>query len=199
MRCYLYAGSVPKLWAQTIETHRHDVREAILDRTWSLAAQNGPMSVTMSQIALEVGIGRATLYKYFPDVETILNAGHERHVLDHLAQLDGLRRQTSDPGDTLEAVARAYAQICNHRSQHATIEMSALLHAPEHVTAAENRLLTLFKDVLSDAISNGQVRDDIKPEELAVYCLHALGAAASLPSQAGTRRLVKVVLTALRP
>jgi len=180
---------VPKLWTQTIETHRHNVREAILDTTWSLAAQNGAMSVTMSQIAQEVGIGRATLYKYFPDVETILNARHERHVLGHLAQLDELRRQIGDPGDTLKSVALAYG----------TIELSALVHTPQHVAAAEKRLLTLFKDVLADAIATGEVRDDIKPEELAVYCLHALGAAASLPSEAAIRRLVQVILTALRP
>lgn len=190
---------MPKLWTQTIETHRHNVREAILDTTWSLAAQNGAMSVTMSQIAQEVGIGRATLYKYFPDVETILNARHERHVLGHLAQLDELRRQIGDPGDTLKSVALAYAQICYHRAQYGTIELSALVHTPQHVAAAEKRLLTLFKDVLADAIATGEVRDDIKPEELAVYCLHALGAAASLPSEAAIRRLVQVILTALRP
>ena len=39
----------------------------------------------MSQIAEQTGIGRATLYKYFPDVEAILLAWHERQVTGHLA------------------------------------------------------------------------------------------------------------------
>ncbi|WP_376776163.1 TetR/AcrR family transcriptional regulator [Nonomuraea jabiensis] len=34
----------------------------------------------MTRIAEKVGIGRATLYKYFPDVEAILTAYHERNV-----------------------------------------------------------------------------------------------------------------------
>jgi AcrR family transcriptional regulator len=36
----------------------------------------------MSQIAEETRVGRATLYKYFPDVDAILVAWDERHVID---------------------------------------------------------------------------------------------------------------------
>jgi len=78
---------VPKLWTETIETHRREVREAILDTTAALVAEHGLLGVTMSQIAEETGIGRATLYKYFPDVEAILLAWHDRQITGHLAQL----------------------------------------------------------------------------------------------------------------
>ena len=71
---------VPKLWSETIESHRTAVREATLDTTAALVAEHGLRSVTMSQIAEHTGIGRATLYKYFPDVEAILVAWHERQV-----------------------------------------------------------------------------------------------------------------------
>lgn len=43
----------------------------------SLVAERGLRSVTMSEIAQRVGIGRATVYKYFSDVESILLAWHE--------------------------------------------------------------------------------------------------------------------------
>lgn len=65
---------MPKLWNETIEAHRHTVREAILNTTAELVTEHGLLSVTMSQIAEKTGIGRATLYKYFPDVEAILHA-----------------------------------------------------------------------------------------------------------------------------
>ena len=78
---------MPKLWTETIEAHRREVHEAILDTTAALAAKHGLRSVTMSQIAEQVGIGRATLYKYFPDVEAILATWHERQLTGHLAQL----------------------------------------------------------------------------------------------------------------
>ncbi len=189
---------MPKLWTETIETHRQEVREAILETTWSLAAEHGAMSVTMSHIAQESGIGRATLYKYFPNVETILHAWHERHVLDQLARLTELRHAPGDASDTLEAVALAYARICHHRGQYGSIEMFTLLHKPEHVAGPEKQLLGLFTEVLADAAADARIRGDTSPRELAVYCVHALGAAAGLPSDAAVRRLVTVTLSALR-
>src|SRR5215204_726397 len=100
---------VPKLWTETIETHRREVREAILDTTAALVAEHGLLGVTMSQIAEETGIGRATLYKYFPDVEAILLAWHDRQITAHLAQLTEIRDQGGDAGERLEAVLEAYA------------------------------------------------------------------------------------------
>ena len=78
---------MPKLWNETIEAHRRGVREAILDTTVALVAEHGLRSVTMSQIAEETGIGRATLYKYFPGVEEILLAWHAEHINGHLEHL----------------------------------------------------------------------------------------------------------------
>jgi AcrR family transcriptional regulator len=83
---------VPRIWSETIAAHRDAVRDATLDATAALVAEHGLTGVTMSQIAKESGIGRATLYKYFPDIESILAAWHERHIgghLHHLAQVAG--------------------------------------------------------------------------------------------------------------
>ncbi len=76
----VYTETMPKLWNKTIEAHRNAVHEATLDTTAALVAKHGLRSVTMSQIAEQTGIGRATLYKYFSDVEAILVAWHERHI-----------------------------------------------------------------------------------------------------------------------
>ena len=43
-----------------IEAHRRDVRDAVLDTTAALVAQYGLLSVTMSRIAEDTGIGRLT-------------------------------------------------------------------------------------------------------------------------------------------
>ena len=106
---------MPRLWTETIQAHRHQVRDAILDATWALVAEQGLLSVTMSQIAEQAGIGRATLYKYFPDVEAIVLAWHERHVAGHLQSLADVRDQAGDAGERLEAVLGAYALISHQR------------------------------------------------------------------------------------
>ncbi|WP_151484970.1 TetR/AcrR family transcriptional regulator [Streptomyces albicerus] len=190
---------MPKLWNETIEAHRHAVREAILETTWALVAERGLMSVTMTQIAEKSGIGRATLYKYFPDVEAILVAQHERHVTSHLEQLAELRDRPGDAGERLEAVVEHYAFICYHRGRHGTEEIAALLHRPEHVAHAQQQLSALFQGLLTEVAETGGLRDDIPPGELARYCLHALGAAGNLSSEAAVRRLAAVTLAGLRP
>ena len=57
---------MPKLWTDTVEEHRRAVRDAALDAAAKLVAAHGLASVTMSKIAAETGIGRATLYGTFP-------------------------------------------------------------------------------------------------------------------------------------
>jgi AcrR family transcriptional regulator len=194
----VYTGVVPNLWNETMEAHRHAVRDAILDTTWALVTEHGLTSVTMSQIAEKTGIGRATLYKYFPDVEAILFAWHQRHVTGHLEHLAELRDQAGDAGERLEAVLEAYALISYHREHHGT-ELAALLHRGEQVARAQQQLIDMIRDLLTEVAETGELRDDVAPDELASYCLHALTAASSLPSKDAVRRLVTVTLAGLRP
>jgi len=189
---------VPKLWNETIEAHRRAVRDAILETTWALVAEHGLRSVTMSQIAEKTGIGRATLYKYFPDIEEILLAWHERHVTGHLEYLAELRDQSGGAAERLEAVLEAYALISHHREYNGT-ELAAFLHRGEHVAWAQQQLIDMIRDLLTEAAGTGYVRNDVASEELASYCLHALTAASSLPSEAAVRRLVQVTLAGLHP
>ncbi len=191
-----YNSDVPKLWNETIEAHRREVGAAILDTTVALVTKHGLRGVTMSQIAEETGIGRATLYKYFPDVEAILIAWHERHIAGHLEQLAALREHAGDPGERLGAVLETYALI---RHEHHGTELEALLHRGEHVARAHQRLSDLIRELLTECVRAGDVRHDVAPGELASYCLHALAAANSLPSKAAVRRLVTVTLAGLRP
>src|SRR6266540_1980443 len=118
-----YTSFMPRLWTETIETHRREVRDAIMDTTAALVAEHGLLSVTMSRIAQETGIGRATLYKYFPDVEAILRAWHERQIAGHLDYLAEVRDQAGDPGERLEAVLEAYALIAHESHGHHDSEL----------------------------------------------------------------------------
>jgi len=195
----VYTVVVPRLWNETIEAHRRAVREAILDTTAALVAEHGLMSVTMSQIAEKTGIGRATLYKYFPDVEAILLAWHGRQITGHLEYLAEVRDQAGGAAERLEAVLEAYALISHESHGHHDTELAAFLHRDEQVARAQQQLSDFIRDLLTGGAETGDIRDDVAPEELASYCLHALTAAHSLPSEAAVRRLVTVTLAGLRP
>ena len=195
---------MPRLWDDTIEAHRGAVRDATLDAAATLVAEHGLRGVTMSQIAQRTGIGRATLYKYFPDVESILLAWHERQIAGHLDELAKLHEQPRDARGRLEATLEAYAGIhFDLASRHEGLpnhgmELAALLHRGEHVARAQQRLEELVRHAVADAVASGDLRDDVAPDELASYCLHALAAAGALQSKAAVRRLVEVTLAGLR-
>ena len=190
---------MPKLWNETIESHRRDVRDAVLETTAALVGEHGLRSVTMTQIAEKTGIGRATLYRYFPDVEAILFAWHERQIAGHLDYLAEVRDRAGDPGERLAAVLEAYAVIAHETHGRLNPEVAAFLHRGERVAKAEEQLRSMIRDLIAEGAESGELRDDVAAEELASYCLHALAAAGSLPSKAAVRRLVTVTLAGLRP
>jgi AcrR family transcriptional regulator len=190
---------VPRLWTETIESHRREVRDAILDTTAALVAERGLRSVTMSQIAEQTGIGRATLYKYFSGVEAILLAWHERQISGHLAHLGEVKDQARDPNERLEAVLEAYALIIHETHGSHDAELSAFLHRDHRVARAQRQVRAMIRALLIEGAANGDLRNDVTADELASYCLHALGAARGLASRAAVRRLVAVTLDGLRP
>ncbi len=186
---------MPKLWTATVEGHRRAVQDAALDAAAALVAEHGPAAVTMSQVAERTGIGRATLYRYFPDVEALLTAWHARQVTGHLQQLADVRASAAR-GDRLKAVLLAYAGMAG---QHAGSELAVQLHRGAHVDQARRHLRDFLRDLLAEGAAAGELRDDVPPDELADYVLSALSAASALDSAAAVRRLVTVTLAGLRP
>lgn len=189
---------MPKLWNETIEAHRRDVQSSVIDATAALIAENGLLSVTMSRIAEDSGIGRATLYKYFPDVESILVAWHERQMSAHLQHLTVVKDNAGSPVDRLSAVLEAYALMVHQSAKHHGNPLSALVHRPDRTAEPELQLHHMVQGLIADAISSGALRSDVPPNELAIYCLNALGAAGQLPSKAAVRRLAYITVHGLR-
>ncbi|MDQ3823468.1 MAG: TetR/AcrR family transcriptional regulator [Actinomycetota bacterium] len=189
---------MPRLWTDTVEAHRREVRDAIVDAAASLASARGVRGVTMTDVAHEAGIGRATLYKYFPDVESILVAWHDRQISGHVEHLTELADPPGTAGERLEAVLTAYARIVHESRDHRNTELAAFLHRDERIRGPRERLGALVRDLLTEAAAAGEVRDDVPAGELAIYCLHAVGAASTLRSRAAVRRLVTVTLDGLR-
>ena len=187
---------MPRLWTETIDEHRRAVRDATLDATATLVSTQGLAAVTMSQIAEATGIARATLYRYFPDVEAILMAWHGRQIAHHLEQLVGVSQQSGGTVQRLTAVLETYARLS---AQGHGPDLGAVLHAGGHVDQARHQLRDFLRDLIAEGVAAGEVRGDIPAEELAAYCLHALGAAGEIASRGAVGRLVAVTVAGLLP
>lgn len=187
---------MPRLWTDTIEAHRREVRDAILDTTAALAAANGRRSVTMSQIAEETGIGRATLYKYFPDVDAILAAWHDRHLAGHLQHLHALSHGPGNDVERLEAVLQMIGRLQLQR--HAG-PLGQFQHRDEHAGRAHQHLGEMIRELMVEGVNAGSIRDDIPVAELVNYCLRGVLGARALDSEDAVSRLVTLVVAGLSP
>lgn len=209
-------------WGRLVATHRSSVQTAILDAVAALIEAHGLTRLTMSEVAKRAGIGRATLYRHFADIDALVHAWHDRVVETHLAELVQLATDDAVTEERLRSVAARYAEICLERASHATQTHPETPHthphalnnmvgpvtgqgAPatvgqSHLRAAtgENVLAEVFADLLRRGAADGTTRQDVPARELALYCLNALGAAAQIPSPAGRRRLVEVVIASTR-
>lgn len=187
---------MPKIWNETIEAHRAAVTETIFATAARLVEEGGVPALTMSRLAEEAGIGRATLYKYFGDVNAVLVGWHQRLMAGHMDALVKARHGHDNSRTALEAVLLAYAEIS--RRHHGRL-LAGVLHGLPHARHANDHLRSLIERVIGDAVRKGDVRNDASPAELSRFVVAALAAADAAPSKAVTRRVVTMILQALEP
>lgn len=185
-------SAMPKLWNDTIEAHKGAVAAAIMDTTAGLAAKEGLHNLTMARIAQEAGIGRATLYKYFSDVEQILTAWHRRQVATHLEELERVREQKAAPLEALEAVLITYGESSRHGHHHA---LGTLLHAMPHIHAAHDHLHELVRSIIDDAVRAGSLKSSAPSDEMARFALTAV--TSDVDGKPALERLVALILRGL--
>ena len=190
---------MPRLWTDTVESHRHEVRESILDAAGRLVADRGLLAVSMSQVADGAGIGRATLYKYFGDVEEVLAAWHARAVASHLTELAALAEGAGGPAERLRSVLEAYGQICRQRARHGAEWPAAAFHRTAEVQQPEDQLRDLVTQLIAEVAGTAAagVRIDVPADVLAAFCVSALAAAGAASSDAEVQTVVDLVWAGL--
>jgi AcrR family transcriptional regulator len=173
---------MPQIWAESIEQHKRQTIARIIDATVALVAENGLSATSMSHVAERAGIGRATLYSYFPDVEHILLAWHEQEVDRYTQSLsDELARQTDTPSALQVIITRlieGFTSGHDHALDASRVELSAL--SPDikrQMAGASAKLAALLDEVLEHGIRTGQLRPDLDRQLTATLIMRAASAA----------------------
>ncbi|GAC1413132.1 MAG: hypothetical protein NVSMB57_08670 [Actinomycetota bacterium] len=71
---------MPKISARTLEEHRAETAERLIDRFADLVMNRGFAAVSLADVAASAGLARTAIYNYFPDTESLLFAWTEREV-----------------------------------------------------------------------------------------------------------------------
>ncbi|MEY4547366.1 MAG: hypothetical protein RL685_3561 [Pseudomonadota bacterium] len=129
--------------------------EAILDGAIRVLQQEGSLALTTTRIAQAAGVSVGTLYQYFPNRKSILDALQEREFQRTLSIMQEVMVD-SQPGSTDElarAVIRGLFRLYAAAPElHRVLVIEGLVgEAPEQVKAFDLRMVSLVRSVLTGA------------------------------------------------
>jgi AcrR family transcriptional regulator len=141
-----------------------DRRRQIVQVTLRLIAQEGLAGVRLAQIAAELGVTDAALYKHFPSKDDILIAAYDtlaKRVFDWLSNLPG-----ETALDRLRAVGLTHAEVSSRDLEGFNIPMSQFnvwiprdrVHA--HVDQTHGEIRGALAQILEDGKADGSMRPD---------------------------------------
>ncbi|MCT2593105.1 TetR/AcrR family transcriptional regulator [Streptomyces sp. N2-109] len=143
----------PRLRADAVRN-----RERIMQAAGEAFVQFGP-DVPLDEIARDAGVGNATLYRHFPDRESLV----KQVVLTLMDQIseraEAAHNEVPDAFDALcrfvfEAAEQRVGALCPVLTKH--VDQSD----PE-ILAARNRLETVATNLMNWARRSGQLREDV--------------------------------------
>ena len=151
--------------------------DAIVSAVNRLLADKGFDAMTVDEVAAEVGIAKASLYKHFTSKEELAAAAMVAMLERALAQLDALQTNADAPAiQQLQAVARWTMQVQLAGDMPALpAQNSALRTALMGHKVYLDRLMVL-SERLGQWITAAQKAGDLNPElppELVLYTLYA--------------------------
>jgi AcrR family transcriptional regulator len=171
---------VPRIWDESVASHKARLRATIVEAAVALAAERGRGGVSMSAVAERAGIGRATLYNYFADVDHILGA----YVVDAFerfnAELDAMLAELDDPLEQLRTTVVATVTYLGS-PEHARGVRVGNDHFGPQVQAVVDEALDGYRrrlnDVVAAGVAAGALRADVGPVFLGHALEHLLAAA----------------------
>jgi AcrR family transcriptional regulator len=131
----------------------------------------------MNEVAEASGIARATLYRYFPNREQLLQALVTVTLEETAARLD---EADLDRVPVIEGIARMTRVVVAAGSKYA-----AVIGQPElaYCGDAKLRIRTLIEDLMRRGIEDGTLRGDLSVDELAFVFGRLLDGAARLAAE----------------
>ena len=146
--------------------------DAVLDAADRIVERGGPAAVTFASLAAEVGLAPATLVQRFGTKRELLLA---TTIRGWQSIVDTLSRERDARESPLEALLAALAELtADVRTREALANGLAFLHIdlsdPEfhaHAVTGATRMRDRIADLLSDAISAGELVHETDPKLLA--------------------------------
>lgn len=174
------------------DARRNRVR--VMEAAREVFSERGP-EARMEEVAQRAGVGVGTLYRNFPDKETLI----AELIAESMQQMTSAAREALDAEDTWEAFEGVVRSMVGTMSKNRAFA-GALPWAEEEKYLSEVReeLVGVMERLMGRVQQAGMLRSDVVHEELMVLLFGLVQAAPHLTSSNGQERCVSVVLDGLR-
>lgn len=153
---------MPRIRAENIAAHKAATRTQILEASVDLFLSQGYTVTSFGDIAAEIGVGRTTLYEYFPDKEAILVHLVEASIPGLVdAMIDSIPEGLSARARLGELVVRNLEFIADERNLGTLIMREVPRLSPgaqERVRLAHQRLEREISVICALAVDTGEFR-----------------------------------------
>jgi AcrR family transcriptional regulator len=135
-------------------------KQAILEAAQALLEEGGPGAVTMEAVAARAGVGKPTVYRWWPDRHAVAMAAlmaketHERERSSHSSALSSLREQ-------LHAIARRFA---TGTGRHVTSMIASADSESELGRAFRNHFVLARRTEGKAWLERAMLDGDLRPE-----------------------------------
>jgi TetR/AcrR family transcriptional repressor of mexCD-oprJ operon len=143
------------------EALRDRTAAAIIDSAATVLAVRGE-AASMEEIANSAGIGRATLYRYFPNREELLRAMAAASVRELTARV---KEADLDGVPFEEAIARLARGIVATGSKYIALSLDST-RLTDAYPEVETEVLEPIRALFRRAIADGSLRQDLPPDFL---------------------------------
>jgi AcrR family transcriptional regulator len=171
-------------------------RDRVLEAAKVVFSAGGP-EASLEAVARRAGVGIGTLYRHFPTREALFEAVYRREV-QQLADLAEQLKQEAKPVEALRHWMRSNVTfVATKKGMSAALALAAYKN-PELLSYSFDQLTRAVGSLLDRAIAAGEIRDDVRPEDL-MRALIGMCYLHDQPGwQAGVLRLVDVFIDGLR-
>jgi AcrR family transcriptional regulator len=139
-----------------------DTREKILQISAKLIIRQGYTATSVSQIAKETGIGKATIYHHFPDKQAIVQALLERSA-ERVREALSMVGNETDPHRQIEAIAVASLRLRSESFDLFQVIRREVPGTREQLHAQLGSVLILYAAAVTKAIRDGAEQGVFRP------------------------------------
>jgi AcrR family transcriptional regulator len=146
-----------------------DYKKYILSKSFDLFMRYGIKSVTMDDIAKELGMSKKTLYQYFDNKSDLIEQIFQKHIEEEKLIIAQIRQQATDAIDEMLRIARFIVKMLQDISPTTVYDLKKYYCSTwdKMDTLHKKDIYANIKENLIRGIQQGVYRNDLNPDIIA--------------------------------